>query len=253
MEQLSKKMEIRGISKTYYNKKDYFTAIEDVSFDVYDGEFLVLLGPGRCGKTVLLNIIAGLEEKSTGTVLYDGKEIKGVNPEVGMVFQKMALMPFKTVMENVELGLKFSGMKKKERREICQKYIDLVGLQGFENAYPNALSGGMKQRVGIARAYANNPKVLIMDEPFGALDAQTRYAMQNEILRIWEQERRTIIYVTNNIEEAIYLGSRIVLLTQCPAKVKQAYEIDLPRPRNMVSPEFMALRTMISDNTDLSV
>lgn len=253
MEQLSKKMEIRGVSKTYYNPKDYFTAIEDVSFDVEDGEFLVLLGPGRCGKTVLLNIIAGLEEKSTGTILYDGKEIKGVNPEVGMVFQKMALMPFKTVMENVELGLKFSGMKKKERREICQRYIDLVGLQGFENAYPSALSGGMKQRVGIARAYANNPKVLIMDEPFGALDAQTRYAMQNEILRIWEQERRTILYVTNNIEEAIYLGSRIVLLTQCPARVKAVYPIDLPRPRDMVSPEFMALRTMISDNTDLSV
>lgn len=128
-----------------------------------------------------------------------------------------------------------------------------MGLQGFENAYPAALSGGMKQRVGIARAYANNPKVLIMDEPFGALDAQTRYAMQNEILRIWEQEKRTIIYVTNNIEEAIYLGSRIVLLTQCPAKMKAEYPIDLPRPRNMVSPEFMALRTRISDNTDLSV
>ena len=253
MEQLSKKMEISGVSKTYYNEKDYFTAIEDVSFDVEDGEFLVLLGPGRCGKTVLLNIVAGLEEKTTGTVLYDGKGITGVNPEVGMVFQKTALMPFKTVMENVELGLKFAGMKKKERREICQKYIDLVGLQGFENAYPAALSGGMKQRVGIARAYANNPKALIMDEPFGALDAQTRYAMQNEILRIWEQEKRTIIYVTNNIEEAIYLGSRIVLLTQCPAKVKANYPIDLPRPRNMVSPEFMALRTMISDNTDLSV
>jgi len=253
MEQLSKKMEIQGISKTYFNQKDYFTAIEDVSFDVQDGEFLVLLGPGRCGKTVLLNIIAGLEEKTTGSVLYDGREIKGVNPEVGMVFQKTALMPFKTVMENVELGLKFAGMKKKERRDICQRYIDLVGLQGFENAYPAALSGGMKQRVGIARAYANNPKVLIMDEPFGALDAQTRYAMQNEILRIWEQEKRTIIYVTNNIEEAIYLGSRIVLLTQCPAKVKAEYPIDLPRPRNMVSPEFMALRTKISDNTDLSV
>lgn len=253
MEQLSNKMEIRGISKTYFNQQDYFTAIEDVSFDVQDGEFLVLLGPGRCGKTVLLNIIAGLEEKTEGTILYDGKEIKGVNPEVGMVFQKTALMPFKTVMENVELGLKFAGMKKKARREICQRYIDLVGLQGFENAYPAALSGGMKQRVGIARAYANNPKVLIMDEPFGALDAQTRYSMQNEILRIWEQEKRTIIYVTNNIEEAIYLGSRIVLLTQCPAKVKADYPIDLPRPRDMVSPEFMALRTMISDNTDLSV
>ena len=242
-----------NISKTFFNKKDYFTAIEDVSFDVRDGEFLVILGPGRCGKTVLLNIIAGLVEKTSGSVIYDGKEINGVDPEMGMVFQKTALMPFKTVMENVELGLKFSGMDKKKRREICQKYIDLVGLQGFENSYPNALSGGMKQRVGIARAYANNPKLLIMDEPFGALDAQTRYSMQNEVLRIWEQEKRTVIYVTNNIEEAIYLGTRIVLLSKCPASVKAEYTIDLPRPRDMVSDEFMNLRTKISENTDLSV
>lgn len=253
MEQLETKLKVSNISKTFFNKKDYFTAIEDVSFDVRDGEFLVILGPGRCGKTVLLNIIAGLVEKTSGSVIYDGKEINGVDPEMGMVFQKTALMPFKTVMENVELGLKFSGMDKEKRREICQKYIDLVGLQGFENSYPNALSGGMKQRVGIARAYANNPKLLIMDEPFGALDAQTRYSMQNEVLRIWEQEKRTVIYVTNNIEEAIYLGTRIVLLSKCPASVKAEYTIDLPRPRDMVSDEFMNLRTKISENTDLSV
>ena len=253
MEQLETKLKVSNISKTFFNKKDYFTAIEDVSFDVRDGEFLVILGPGRCGKTVLLNIIAGLVEKTSGSVIYDGKEINGVDPEMGMVFQKTALMPCKTVMENVELGLKFSGMDKKKRREICQKYIDLVGLQGFENSYPNALSGGMKQRVGIARAYANNPKLLIMDEPFGALDAQTRYSMQNEVLRIWEQEKRTVIYVTNNIEEAIYLGTRIVLLSKCPASVKAEYTIDLPRPRDMVSDEFMNLRTKISENTDLSV
>ena len=253
MEQLETKLKVSNISKTFFNKKDYFTAIEDVSFDVRDGEFLVILGPGRCGKTVLLNIIAGLVEKTSGSVIYDGKEINGVDPEMGMVFQKTALMPFKTVMENVELGLKFSGMDKKKRREICQKYIDLVGLQGFENSYPNALSGGMKQRVGIARAYANNPKLLIMDEPFGALDAQTRYSMQNEVLRIWEQEKRTVINVTNNIEEAIYLGTRIVLLSKCPASVKAEYTIDLPRPRDMVSDEFMNLRTKISENTDLSV
>lgn len=253
MEQLKRKMEIKNISKTFYNKDGYFTAIEDVSFDVYDGEFLVLLGPGRSGKTVLLNILAGLESKTSGSIIYDGKEINGVNPEVGMVFQKTALMPFKTVMENVELGLKFRHVPKKERKEISQKYIDLVGLHGFEKSYPKALSGGMKQRVGIARAYANNPKVLIMDEPFGALDAQTRYAMQNEVLRIWEQEKRTFIYVTNNIEEACYLGTRIVLLSDCPARVKEVYPIDIPRPRDMVSKEFMDLRAKISDNTDLSI
>ena len=221
MEQLNKRMEINGISKTFFSDKGYFTAIKDVSFDVNDGEFLVILGPGRCGKTVLLNIIAGLEQQTEGKVVYNGREWKGVNPEISMVFQKLALMPFKTVMENVELGLKFRGMSKVQRREIAQHYIELVGLKGFEKSYPTQLSGGMKQRVGIARAYAADPKLLIMDEPFGQLDAQTRYQMQEEILRIWEKEKRTVIFVTNNIEEACYLGDRIILLSDCPATVKE--------------------------------
>ena len=253
MEQLNKRMEINGISKTFFSDKGYFTAIKDVSFDVNDGEFLVILGPGRCGKTVLLNIIAGLEQQTGGTVVYNGREWKGVNPEISMVFQKLALMPFKTVMENVELGLKFRGMSKGLRREIAQHYIELVGLKGFEKSYPTQLSGGMKQRVGIARAYAADPKLLIMDEPFGQLDAQTRYQMQEEILRIWEKEKRTVIFVTNNIEEACYLGDRIILLSDCPATVKEVYPISIPRPRDMVSGEFLKLRTVISDNTDLAI
>ena len=253
MEQLNKRMEINGISKTFYSDKGYFTAIKEVSFDVNDGEFLVILGPGRCGKTVLLNIIAGLEQQTEGKVVYNGREWKGVNPEISMVFQKLALMPFKTVMENVELGLKFRGMSKGQRREIAQHYIELVGLKGFEKSYPTQLSGGMKQRVGIARAYAADPKLLIMDEPFGQLDAQTRYQMQEEILRIWEKEKRTVIFVTNNIEEACYLGDRIILLSDCPATVKEVYPISIPRPRDMVSGEFLKLRTVISDNTDLAI
>ena len=253
MEQLNKRMEINGISKTFFSDKGYFTAIKDVSFDVNDGEFLVILGPGRCGKTVLLNIIAGLEQQTGGTVVYNGREWKGVNPEISMVFQKLALMPFKTVMENVELGLKFRGMSRGQRREIAQHYIELVGLKGFEKSYPTQLSGGMKQRVGIARAYAADPKLLIMDEPFGQLDAQTRYQMQEEILRIWEKEKRTVIFVTNNIEEACYLGDRIILLSDCPATVKEVYPISIPRPRDMVSGEFLKLRTVISDNTDLAI
>ena len=253
MEQLNKRMEINGISKTFFSDKGYFTAIKDVSFDVNDGEFLVILGPGRCGKTVLLNIIAGLEQQTEGKVVYNGREWKGVNPEISMVFQKLALMPFKTVMENVELGLKFRGMSKVQRREIAQHYIELVGLKGFEKSYPTQLSGGMKQRVGIARAYAADPKLLIMDEPFGQLDAQTRYQMQEEILRIWEKENRTVIFVTNNIEEACYLGDRIILLSDCPATVKEVYPISIPRPRDMVSGEFLKLRTVISDNTDLAI
>lgn len=253
MEQQVKRMEIRNLSKTFFSKKGYFTAIDNVSFDVYDGEFLVILGPGRCGKTVMLNIIAGVEDATEGQIIYNGKEWKGLNPEIGMVFQKLALMSFKTVIENVELALKFRGMKKEERREIARHYIKLVGLEGFEDYYPRQLSGGMQQRVGIARAYAADPKLLIMDEPFGKLDAQTRYKMQEDLLKVWEQEKRTVIFVTNNIEEACYLGDRIILLSDCPARVKEVYPIDIPRPRDMVSREFLELRTVISDNTDLSI
>lgn len=253
MEQQVKRMEIRNLSKTFFSKKGYFTAIDNVSFDVYDGEFLVILGPGRCGKTVMLNIIAGVEDATEGQIIYNGKAWKGLNPEIGMVFQKLALMSFKTVIENVELALKFRGMKKEERREIARHYIKLVGLEGFEDYYPRQLSGGMQQRVGIARAYAADPKLLIMDEPFGKLDAQTRYKMQEDLLKMWEQEKRTVIFVTNNIEEACYLGDRIILLSDCPARVKEVYPIDIPRPRDMVSREFLELRTVISDNTDLSI
>lgn len=253
MEQLKNGLVIEHVTKTFFSPDGYFTAVEDVSFSLNDGEFLVILGPGRCGKTVLLNMIAGIEEKTGGRILYNGEEKKGAHPDFGMVFQSLSLMPFKTVMENVELPLKLRGVSKTERRETAQHYIDLVGLQGFEKSYPHELSGGMKQRVGIARAYTANPKVLIMDEPFGQLDAQTRYSMQNEILRIWETERRTVIFVTNNIEEACYLGDRIILLSDCPATVKDIYPIDLPRPRDMVSREFLRIRTIISDNTDLAI
>jgi len=172
---------------------------------------------------------------------------------MGMVFQKTGVFPWLTVMENVELGPKFKGEDKESRRARAQKFIDLVGLQGFENSRPAQLSGGMKQRVGIARAYANNPEILIMDEPFGALDAQTRYSMEEEVGRIWSSEKRTVIFVTNNIEEALMLGDRIILLTECPARVKEIYDVELPRPRDMMSQEFLELRKKISDNTDLSI
>ncbi|MDR1534479.1 MAG: ABC transporter ATP-binding protein [Planctomycetota bacterium] len=253
MDKVSNKMEIRQISKTFFASKGYFVAIEDVSFDVRDGEFLVILGPGHCGKTVLLNIVAGLDKQTGGRVLYDGTPMDGVNNQISMVFQKLALMSFKTVMQNVELGLTFRGTPKNERRKISQKYLDLVGLTGFEKSYPYQLSGGMKQRVGIARAYANDPKVLVMDEPFGQLDAQTRYAMQEELLKTWEKDKRTVIFVTNNIEEALYLGDRIVLLSECPAKVKAIYPVDLPKPRDMTGKIFLDLRAEISSNTDLAI
>ena len=246
-------LKLEHISQSFITNNKVFDAAVDVSLEVYESEFLVILGPGRCGKTTLLNMIAGLEKPVDGQILLDGEELKGSGERIGMVFQKRALMPWKTVMENVEFGLKIKGMDKTERRKIAQKYIDLVGLTGFEKAYPDQLSGGMKQRVSIARAYSNDPHILLMDEPFGALDAQTRYAMEEELQRIWQTEKRTVIFVTNNIEEALYLADRIVLLTECPAHVKAVYEVNLPRPRDTVDPEFLRLRKEISDNTDLAL
>lgn len=248
------RLSIQSVSKTFTSPKmPDFKAVEDITLDVNDNEFLVVLGPGHCGKTVLLNIVAGLLAPTSGQAILDGAPIDGPHPEIGMVFQKLALMPWKTVIENVEIGPKFAGVDMKTRRERAAYYIDLVGLKGFEDAYPSQLSGGMKQRVGIARAYTNNPSILLMDEPFGQLDAQTRYAMEQEIHRIWEQEKRTVIFVTNNIEEAVYLGDRIVLLSECPARVKQIYEIDIPHPRDIMDPEFMRIRERISENTDLAI
>lgn len=247
-------LRLENINQGFIVKDDVKQVVDNVSMEVRDNEFLVVLGPGHCGKSVLMNIIAGLETPSSGSVYLDGEEIHGSDNRIGMVFQTLNLMPWRTVMANVEFGLEISGMKKKERREIAQKYIDLVGLTGFENSYPHQLSGGMKQRVGIARAYTNSPEILLMDEPFGQLDAQTRYSMQEEVLRIWEQDKRTIIFVTNNIEEAVYLADRIVLLSNCPAKVKQIYDLSgLKRPRNVTDPEFLRVRKDISENTDLAL
>ena len=247
-------LRLENICQSYVVQNGVKDAVENVSLEIYDNEFLVILGPGHCGKTVLMNMIAGLEKPVGGKIFLDGEEIHGSDRRIGMVFQSMNLMPWRTVMGNVEFGLELAGVKKAERRAVAQKYIDLVGLTGFENSYPHELSGGMKQRVGIARAYTNNPQILLMDEPFGALDAQTRYAMEEEVLRIWEQEKRTIIFVTNNIEEAVYLADRIVLLSNCPATVKQLYDLSgLPKPRNMTDPAFLKIRSEVSANTDLAL
>ncbi len=253
MDRQEVKLSLEHISQSFIVKNQVFDAVVDISMEVRDSEFLVILGPGRCGKSVLLNMIAGLEKPVDGRIMLDGEEVKGSDERIGMVFQKLALMPWKTVMENVEFGLKVKGVGKNERRAVAQKYIDLVGLHGFEKSYPSQLSGGMKQRVGIARAYTNSPEILLMDEPFGQLDAQTRYSMQDEIIRVWKSEKKTIIFVTINIEEALYLGDRIVLLSKQPATVKEIYNIDLPRPRDMLSHEFLELREKISSNMDITV
>lgn len=242
------------VAKTFFSNKGDTDAIEDITIDVRENEFLVLLGPGQCGKTTFLNIVAGLVKPTSGTIRLDGKEITGTDRRIAMVFQKTGLYEWKTAMENAELGLKYRKVSKEERRKVAQKYLDLVGLHGFENAYPHALSGGMKQRVGIARAYTAGPEILLMDEPFGALDAQTRYAMEEEILRIWETERRTVIFVTNNIEEAVTLGDRVVQFTERPARVKRIYDLSgLKRPRSHVSEDFLRVRQEIAAQEELTL
>lgn len=225
MAEAKRKLKIKNLSKE--------NVLEDISFDVYENEFLVILGPGQCGKTTLLNMMAEQEE------------------ETSFVFQRYGLFDWKNVLDNVAAPLKYKGVDKKKRNETAEKYIDLVGLSGFEKSYPMQLSGGMKQRVGIARAYAAGNDVILMDEPFSALDAQTRYQMQDEILSIRKKEKATIVFVTNNIEEAITLGDRILLFSSKPGRIVKEYIPDMERPRSHTSREFMKLRNDISENMDL--
>ena len=247
------KIHCANVSKTFIQKgTQEVPVIRDVSLDVNENELVVILGPGQCGKSTLLRIIAGLEEADTGSITLEGKSIHGPGPDRGLVFQGYMLFAWKTVQNNVELGPRLRGMPAAERKKIAKHYIELVGLNGFEDHYPHQLSGGMKQRVGIARAYANNPNVLLMDEPFGQLDAQTRIFMQHEVARIWEHEKRTVLFVTNNIDEALFLGDRIVLMEgKLPGKIKKEYQVNLPRPRDHTDMAFLQLREQITAETEL--
>lgn len=249
------KCSCHSVSKTFVQKETQFVhVLKDIDLDVRENEFLVLLGPGQSGKSTLLRIIAGLEQPSTGEVKINGKAVDSPGPDRSMVFQTYSLFPWRTVRANVEMGPKFNGISKEERRVIGQKYIDLVGLNGFESSFPHQLSGGMKQRVGIARAYANSPEVLLLDEPFGQLDAQTRYLMEQEVLRIWEIEKRTVLFVTNNIDEALYLGDRIVIMEgKLPGQIQTIHEISLPRPREHDSKSFLELRKKINESIQLTL
>lgn len=243
----SVKIEISKLSKSYETKKGVVRVLDDVSFSVYENEFLVILGPGQCGKTVLLNTIADIEQPDSGSVNFSG------DSSVGFVFQRYALFNWKTVLKNVETPLRYRGASAEECTATARKYLDLVGLKDFESAYPAQLSGGMKQRVAIARAYTSGSDTIIMDEPFGALDAQTRYQMEEEVLKLRKTEKATVIFVTNNIEEAIYLGDRILLFSDKPSHIVNEFVPELPRPRNRTSPEFMALRDEITAQMDLSL
>ena len=238
-------LEIDHLRKTFPKEEEEMVAIEDFSLEVQNGEFVCLLGPSGCGKTTVLRIIAGLETLTSGTIKVDGKDVVNSGPDRGMVFQEFALFPWRTVRKNVEFGLEIKGVSPAERKTIGQKYIDLVGLNGFEEYLPKKLSGGMKQRVGIARALANNPEILLMDEPFGALDAQTRNQMQKELLRIWSETKKTVVFVTHSVDEAVYLADRVVVLTARPSRIKEIFKVDQQRPRDRANPEFIALRKRI--------
>ncbi len=243
------KIKLQSVSKCFDDKCGKTAVLDEISLNVYENEFLVILGPGQCGKSVLLNIIADMDSADSGTVEFADEN----HGQVGFVFQRYALFGWKNVLKNVELPLKLKGVDKDVRRAAAMKYIEMVGLKGFEKSYPAQLSGGMKQRVGIARAYTSGKDIILMDEPFGALDAQTRYQMQDEILKIRSKEKKTIVFVTNNIEEAIYLGDRILLLSNKPSKVMKEYVPDLKRPRKNTSSEFMRLRDEITETMDLAL
>ncbi len=232
------KIIIKGINKIFSIKRNTdsqkeFTAIRDVNLNIKAGEFITIVGPSGCGKSTLLDIIAGLSKPSSGEIFIDNKLITGPALDRGIILQGYALFPWRTVRHNVEFGLEIKGIGKSERREISARFIKLVGLEGFEDRFPYELSGGMRQRVAIARALAYDPEVLLMDEPFAAVDAQTRETMQDELLRIWEETNKTIILVTHSIEEAVGLADRVAVMSANPGYIKEIIDIDLPRPRRI--------------------
>jgi NitT/TauT family transport system ATP-binding protein len=222
-------------------------ALDGLSFEVADGEFVSVVGPSGCGKTTLLNILAGLLRPTAGRILVDGHEVKGPGPDRGVVFQELAILPWRTVARNIGHGLEIQGVERRERERRVRQFIELVGLEGFDHRYPHELSGGMKQRVALARTLAANPVVMLMDEPFAAVDAQTRITLQEELNRIAIATRKTILFVTHNVEEAAFLGDRCCILTRRPGRLKRVVEIPIPREQRVwksltTNPEFTARR-----------
>ena len=242
---MSEYIEMNNIKKVFRQDDRETVAIDDISLTIKKEELVSILGPSGCGKTTVLRMIAGLTEPTSGDIFVDGDKVSGPGSDRGMVFQDFALFPWRSVWKNVEFGLEINKVPKAERDQKVARYLELVGLNDFADARVHELSGGMKQRVGIARALVNNPKVILMDEPFGALDAQTRNIMQAGLVRILDRTDQTVVFVTHSVDEAIFLSDRIVILTKRPAKIKEIIEIPWPRPRDRASPEFTALRKRI--------
>ena len=238
------KIEIKNINKTFEGGHKV-VALENLNININDNAFAIVLGPSGCGKSTLLYLLAGFEKSTSGKIFLDGKPIKKPSPNRGFVFQDFALYPWKTVLKNIAFGLELKGVSKKEAVEKSMEYIRMVGLEGFEHAYPHTLSGGMKQRVGIARALVYDPEVLLMDEPFGALDAQTRKQMQMELESIWEKTKKTVVFVTHSVIEAVFLADRIFVMTARPGKIKGIVEVNLPRPRDYTNKDFLKVREKV--------
>jgi NitT/TauT family transport system ATP-binding protein len=243
---MMKNVSVKNIFRTFTKEDGTSTvALDDVSIDIGDAEFVCFLGPSGCGKTTLLRIISGLDIPDSGDIFLHGEKIIGPSPKRGMVFQEYSLFPWKSVIENVIFGPMMAGVKKKDALKEAHKYLELVGLEQFKDSFPHELSGGMKQRVAIARALANEPEVLLMDEPFGALDAQTRNVLQSELLQIWDKKRITILFVTHSVDEAVFLADRIVMMSSRPGKIKTIIDVDIPRPRGRTNLDVNVLRDQI--------
>ena len=241
-------LKLRNISKIFTSEKgEKVESLSSISLDIENQEFICLLGPSGCGKTTLLRIIAGLDQASTGTVELGGTLIDRPNSQLAMIFQEYSLYPWRTVVANIGFGLEIRKIPAEERDSIVKKYVEIVGLKGFENSYPYELSGGMRQRVAVARALAVDPSILLMDEPFGALDAQTRNLLQHELLDIWEKTKKTIIFVTHSVDEAVFMADRIVVLTPRPGRICEVIPIQCTRPRDRTGVEFAKVRRYVLD------
>jgi NitT/TauT family transport system ATP-binding protein len=241
-------LQVRDLTKSFPREDgSELTVLDHLDLEVQDKEFVCVLGSSGCGKTTLLRLIAGLDTARAGTIFLDGEEIKGPSSKVGFVFQEYSLFPWRNVIDNIAFGLEMNRTGKEERYRIAERYLELVNLTQFRDSYPSELSGGMRQRVAVARALALDPVLLLMDEPFGALDAQTRNLLQKELLDIWEKTKKTIVFITHSVDEAVYLSDRIIVLTPRPGRICRIFEVRLPRPRNRTSVEFAQVRREVLD------